>query len=341
MLPVVIAGRHRLRTHWSVRLTVFLVVLATSAISLAPITASSSQVSHESQRSPNTTFRVILLGTGNPRPALSRFGPSILVVAGERNLLFDCGRGVTQRIYQLKISFNDVSALFLTHLHSDHTVGVPDLWLTGWVMGRKVPLSIWGPQGTADMAAHLQEAYAFDVHIRRDVDEKLSPQGVTIQARDVGPGMVYEEKENGLKVTAFTVDHGPVKPAFGYRVDFQGHSVVLSGDTTFSENLIRAAQGTDVLIHEVLDLDAYRPADDTYTPEQIEKVIAHHTTPEQAAIVFARVHPKLAVFSHIVPIDAPNVVAQTRKTYSGWVELGEDLMTIDIGDQIQVHRPDH
>lgn len=341
MLPVVIAGRHRLRTHWSVRLTVFLVVLATSDISLAPITASSSQVSHESQRSPNTTFRVILLGTGNPRPALSRFGPSILVIAGERNLLFDCGRGVTQRIYQLKIPFNDVSALFLTHLHSDHTVGIPDLWLTGWVMGRKVPLSIWGPQGTADMAAHLQEAYSFDVHIRRDVDEKLSPQGVVVQARDVGPGMVYEEKENGLKVTAFTVDHGPVKPAFGYRVDFQGHSVVLSGDTTFSENLIRAAQGTDVLIHEVLDLDAYRPADDTYTPEQIEKVIAHHTTAEQAAIVFARVHPKLAVFSHIVPIDAPNVIAQTRKTYSGWIELGEDLMTIDIGDQIQVHRPDH
>lgn len=307
MLPMHVIRRHRLRTKCPVRLTVFLVALAGIAIPLPHLTASSSHRPQESQPSHNTTFKVILLGTGNPRPALSRFGPSILVIAGERNLLFDCGRGVTQRIYQLKIPFNDVNALFLTHLHSDHTVGIPDLWLTGWVMGRKTPLRIWGPEGTVGMATHLQEAYAFDVHIRRDVDEKLSPQGVIIQARDAGPGTIYEE--NGLKVTAFPVDHGPVKPAFGYRVDFRGHSAVLSGDTTFSENLIRAAQGTDVLIHEVLDLDAYRQADDIYTPEQMQKVVAHHTTPQQAAIVFARVHPKLAVFSHIVPIDAPNVIA--------------------------------
>ena len=284
-----------------------------------------------------SSLKVVLLGTGNPRPALSRFGPSILVEAGDDKLLFDCGRGVTQRLYQLKIPFNEVDALFLTHLHSDHTVGIPDLWLSGWVMGRKVPLRAWGPAGTADMMTHLEQAYSFDVHIRRDVDERLPADGAVIQAHDIEQGVVYEG--NGAKVTAFTVDHGPVKPAFGYRVDFAGHSVVLSGDTRPSENLVHFAQGTDVLVHEVLDVDVYRQTDDIYSPEQVQKVMAHHTTAEQAGIIFSRVKPKLAVYSHIVPIDAPDVVAHTRKTYSGPLELGEDLMTIDVGAQIQVHRP--
>jgi len=282
-------------------------------------------------------FRVTLLGTGNPRPAMSRFGPAILVEAGGRVFLFDCGRGATQRLYQLRIPFGGADALFLTHLHSDHTVGIPDLWLTGWVMGRKSALRVWGPPGTREMMAHLEQAYAFDVHMRRDVDEGLPGEGARIQAHDVEPGTAYEGE--GVKVTAFAVDHGVVKPAYGYRVDFAGHSVVLSGDTRPSENLIRMAQGADVLIHEVLDLEAYRAADQIYTPEQVQKVIDHHTTAEQAGMVFTRVKPKLAVFSHIVPIDAPNVLAATRKNYSGWVEMGEDLMSIEIGTQVYVRRP--
>ena len=281
-------------------------------------------------------IKVTLLGTGNPRPAAERFGPSILVAAGGEKLLFDCGRGATIRLYQQKISFAEVSALFLTHLHSDHTVGIPDLWLTGWIMGRATPLRVWGPVGTKQMMTDLEKAYAFDIHTRRDVDEKLPATGVTVVARDIFEGIVYDE--HAIKVTAFTVDHGPVKPAFGYRVDYRGHSVVLSGDTRFSENLVRFAQGTDVLVHEVLDLDAYRAADKIFSPEQIQKVIAHHTTAEEAGDVFSRVKPKLAVYSHIVPPNAPNLVRDTRKTYSGPLEVGEDLMTIEIGETVRVHR---
>jgi ribonuclease Z len=282
-------------------------------------------------------IKVTLLGTGNPRPVISRFGPSILVEAGGQELLFDCGRGSTQRLYQLHVPFSEVTALFLTHLHSDHTVGIPDLWLTGWVMGRKDPLRVWGPVGTRDMMVNLERAYTFDVHMRRDVDEKLPAAGAEIAAYEIEQGVVYDRA--GVKVTAFEVDHGPVKPAFGYRLDFAGHSVVLSGDTRFSENLIRFAQGTDVLIHEVLDPEAYAHADNVYTPEQMQQVIAHHTTPDQAGIVFSRVKPKLAVYSHIVPPDAPDLVAHTRKTYSGRLEVGEDLMTIEIGDTVIVHQP--
>jgi ribonuclease Z len=142
-----------------------------------------------------------------------------------------------------------------------------------------------------------------------------------------------------VKVTAFTVDHGVVRPALGYRVDFAGHEVVLSGDTRYSENLVRFSQGTDVLIHEVIDTEAFRARISLLSDEQRANVIAHHTTPEQAGRVFAQVKPRLAVYSHIVPGDAPNALRLTRTTYSGPLELGEDLMVIEIGDKIEVHRP--
>lgn len=282
-------------------------------------------------------FKVTLLGTGNPRPVMSRFGPSILVEAGKEKLLFDCGRGATQRLYQLQIPFTAITGLFLTHLHSDHTVGIPDLWLTGWVMGRDTPLSVWGPEGTKAMMEHLQEAYAFDVHIRRDVDTKLPGAGAMVVAKDIEEGTVYDSA--GVKVTAFLVDHGEIKPAFGYRIDYGGHSVTLSGDTRPSENLIRFAQGTDVLIHEVIDVAAYGNLAKSDTSEQNKKILGHHTTAEQAGTVFTRVKPRLAVYSHIVPPDVPNLVPHTRTTYSGPLEVGEDLMSIEVGDKITVHRP--
>lgn len=238
------------------------------------------------------------------------------------------------RLNQLKV--DRVDGLFLTHLHSDHTVGIPDLWLTGWVMGRKTPLPVWGPAGTQEMMKHLQEAYAFDIHVRRDVDEKRPAEGVEIQAKDIDQGIVYDN--GAVRVTAFLVEHGVVKPAFGYRIDYGGHSVVLSGDTRYSENLIRYAQGTDVLVHEVIDAKAYAALANSYTPEEKQRVLAHHTTAEEAGTVFKKVSPKLAVYSHIVPPDAPNLVPDTRKNYSGPLEVGEDLMSIDIGKEVTIHR---
>lgn len=282
-------------------------------------------------------FKVTLLGTGYPQPRMDRFGPSTLVEAGSEKFLFDCGRGAAQRLAQINVSFADVSALFLTHLHSDHTVGIPDLWLTGWVQGRKVPFRVWGPTGTQQMMSHLERAYEFDIHIRRDVDEKLPAQGVVVVAKDIDQGVVYQSRE--VKITAFIVDHGPVKPALGYRIDYAGHSVVLSGDTRFSENLIRFSEGTDVLVHEVIDADAFRTQNPSFSPERVRIVVAHHTTPEQAGTVFARVKPKLAVYSHVVPGDTPSLIPLTRKTYSGPLEVGEDLMSFEIGEKVVVRRP--
>ena len=173
-------------------------------------------------------IKVTLLGTGCPPPVMNRFGPSTLVEAGEQKFLFDAGRGALQRLTQLAVRWQDVQGVFFTHLHSDHVVGFPDLWLTGWLIvpGRNVPLQVWGPSGTAAMMSHLRQAYEYDVRIRIQNDG-ASPEGAVLVATDISEGVVYEK--SGVKITAFEVDHAPVKPAFGYRIDYAGRSVVLVG----------------------------------------------------------------------------------------------------------------
>jgi ribonuclease Z len=284
---------------------------------------------------PARTIRVTLLGTGGgPLVNLEQYGAATLVEAGGLRLLFDCGRGATFRLAQAGIPIASVSRVFLTHLHSDHVVQLPDLFLTGWVgaAGRKGPLEVWGPQGTADMMTALEKAFAFDIHVRRDVDEKFSAEGIKARAHEVTEGVVLDEA--GVKVTAFLVDHAPVAPAFGYRVDYAGRSVVLSGDTRPSENLVKFAAGADVLIHEAVDPVTMRAR--AVDVAVTENIIAHHTTGEQAGAIFARVKPRLAVYSHAPATDA--LIAQTRRTYTGPLEGAEDLLTIDIGDQVAVRR---
>jgi len=281
----------------------------------------------------NTPFiRVTLLGTGTPQPLMDRFGPSILVEAGSEILLFDAGRGCIQRLRQLDRSYDKLTALFLTHLHSDHIVGLPDLWLTGSLISeRKEPLKVFGPLGTADLLEHLQKAFAYDIKIRVK-DDGAAPEGSKFLVSEIQQGTIYEN--NGVRVIAITVDHFPVEPAFGYRIEYKGHAVVLSGDTRYSENLIHYAKGTDLIIHEVaLAPDTLSKTDPKY------HILAHHTTPEQAAKVFNEVKPKCAAYSHIVNLYAQNLrdlMKRTKAIYHGPLMLGEDLMSFSIADTVVV-----
>jgi ribonuclease Z len=280
---------------------------------------------------------ITLLGTGCPPAVMNRFGPSILVEAGGQKFLFDAGRGALQRLNQLKVRWQDVRGVFFTHLHSDPVVGFSDLWLTGWLTpGRSVPLNVWGPRGTKNMMSHLEQAFDFDIRIRL-YDDRPSPDGIVLLTEEIGEGVVYDK--GGVKITAFEVDHAPIKPAFGYRVDHAGRSIVLSGDTRVSDNLIRHAQGVDVLVHEVAAPETFQRAGSS--PERAQSIVAHHVTPEQAGEVFSRTKPKLAVYSHIVLPTATeqDLIPPTRKTYSGPLELGEDLMVIEVGQTIEVRRP--
>jgi ribonuclease Z len=269
---------------------------------------------------------------------MNRFGPSTLVEAGQFKFVVDAGRGAIQRLVELKVAWQSVQGVFLTHLHSDHVVGFPDLWLTGWLIapGRSAPLSVWGPKGTSGMMSHLRQAYDYDIGVRV-ANDRASPDGAMLRSHDIREGVAFEQ--GGVRVTAFEVDHAPVKPALGYRFDFQGHSVVLSGDTRVSENLIRHAQGVDLLVHEVFVPETLSRAG--VPPERARKIIDYHLTPGQAGGVFTRVKPRLAVYSHICMPTAldTDILPETRRTYSGPLELGEDLMSIEVGDEINVRRP--
>lgn len=293
---------------------------------------------------PPGSLRVTLLGTGNPRPLLERFGPSTLVESlGEKpgRLVVDTGRGITTRLWQLgeaKMLAN-VDCVLLTHLHSDHVVGLPDLWLTGWLFGREKPLRVFGPAGTRDLADGLKKAYAFDVHIRRDVDERLPADGAELEVVEVRPERPFSC--NGFNVTPFLVDHGVVVPALGYRVDAAGRSVVFSGDTRASDAVAEHARGVDVLVHEVVSPEVEWRVSQVKGKERVGRIIAHHTTPEAAGRIFSRAAPRLAVYSHIVPSPArdEDLVEPTRKTYQGPLAVGEDLMVIEVGDRVVVTRP--
>ncbi len=291
------------------------------------------------------TIRVTLLGTGNPQPTIERFGPGTLVEAGGQFFLFDCGRGISQRLWQKSIQLGKVHKLFLTHLHSDHIVGIPDFWLTGWLPAnfgkRSVPLKVWGPSGTKHMMQSLEEAFVWDINTRLGEKNKKD-SGIMVIAADIVEGVLYEE--DGIKITAFTVDHADfIYSALGYRVDYAGRSVVISGDTRYSENLIKFAKGADVLIHEVA----------VARPELLKKsaiarqIQSFHTSPEEAGKVFNKVKPKLAVYNHITltstdptipPPTIEDVIPRTKKYFNGSIVVGEDLMVIEITDKVLIQR---
>lgn len=279
-------------------------------------------------------IKITLLGTGTPQPIMERFGSSILVQAGSETLLFDAGRGCLQRLRQIDIAYDKINAIFLTHLHSDHIVGLPDLWLTGWLVSKRtIPMNVFGPTGTSEMLTNLRKAFAFDIKMRVE-DDKRSVEGSKFLVKEIQQGVIYEK--NGVKVIAFEVDHYPIVPAFGYRIEYNGYSVVLSGDTRYSENLIKYAKGADLLIHEVaIAPDTLSKWDPQYN------ILMHHTTPEQAAKIFNEVHPKLAAYSHIVKIHGLNegdIMKRTKTKYAGELVMGEDLMSFSIGDTVSVSK---
>jgi len=239
---------------------------------------------------------VVLLGTGNPGPLPERSGPATAVVVDDVAYLVDFGPGVIRRasaaFRDKKIEALDPVKLrvaFATHLHSDHTVGYADLIFTPWTIGRQVPLEVYGPKGMKAMTEHLLAAYSVDIETRTNADGNQHdfPQGSRVNAREIGPGVVYKDAK--VTVTAFATKHA--MESYGYRFDTPDRSIVISGDTTYSEALIAAAKGADILVHEVYTMKGHSAAAPSWRAYQLK----YHTSSKQLADLATKARPTLLV----------------------------------------------
>ena len=279
-------------------------------------------------RSPQT--QVVLLGTGSPRPEPANSGPATAIVVNGAAYLVDVGPGIVRRAEAAfekgitALAPERLQTLFITHLHSDHTVGYPDLIFTTWVQGRRAPLKVYGPAGVEAMTKYVLMAWQADIDIRTKGLEQRDATGATVEAHDVKPGRIYQDAN--LAVTAFPVRHGDV-PAYGYRFDTADRSVVITGDTSPSPEVIDNCRKCDVLIHEAYAED-YRPAD---MASWIEYRAKHHTTTTQLGELAAKAQPGLLIVYHrgIGPagreISDQRYLEEIGRTFKGRVVIGQDL----------------
>lgn len=278
------------------------------------------------------TLTVTILGSGTPVASETQAGPAILVQADGRSFLFDCGRGCTTRLNQHDTALlTKVDAVFLTHLHSDHVSGLPDLWLNGWAQGRTLPLPIFGPAGAQNILPGLRAAFADDIAYRLADGAPRTTDGLT-DVTEIIPdngGLIYDT--DGLRITAFPVEHGATTP-FGYRIEYAGQVVVLSGDTTLTPTLSEASNGADVLLLEVLSPAMVRYIRDSFPEDVADRIIGLHMTAEQTSQLLTEAQPTLGVYYHTVnnPRSAAGLMKTTARLYGGDVLVSSDLLTITL-----------
>jgi ribonuclease Z len=268
--------------------------------------------------------RVILLGTGTPNPEPDHSGPAVAIVTGQNIYIVDSGPGVVRRAVQAGIRMDQLTRVFITHLHSDHTIGLPDLIFTPAVTGRQQPLEIYGPPGLRAMTRHIMAAWSEDMQIRLHGLEPAVKDGYIVHAREIKPGEIYHDAN--VRVSAFAVAHGSWRHAYGYRFDAGGKVIVISGDTTFSESLIAAAKGCDILVHEFYSRKGW----EARTPEWQHYHAGFHISAPDLGKLAARVHPRKLVLYHELPMGQPpeEVLAEIREYFTGEVIYGKDLDVI-------------
>ena len=270
--------------------------------------------------------QIILLGTGTPYPDPLASGPATAVVVGKRVFLFDAGAGLMCQVNAAGLPISGPEAVFITHLHSDHTLGYPDLILTSWIMGRASPLQVYGPRGLRFMTQHLLTAFSEDIRIRTKGLEREVQGGYRANVHEIREGVVYQR--DGVRITAIRVPHGSWKEAYAYRIDTPNRSIVISGDTSPSKALVAASRGVDVLVHEVYLATHLKPEDrpgGEFWPQYMREF---HTSDVELGNIAAQAKPKLLILTHIIRFGGTDeeLVEGVRKGgFSGPVIVGRDL----------------
>ena len=279
-------------------------------------------------RDPSRTW-IVLLGTGTPGAEPDRFGPATAIVAGGTAYLIDAGPGVVRRASAgalvsglPALQPQNLSVAFFTHLHSDHTIGYPDLILSPWVLGRAVPLQVYGPPGLDAMTAALLEAYREDIHVRVEGPERLRRDLLAVETHEIVPGLIYEDTV--MRVEAFAVPHGTWDHALGYKLTTADRTIVVSGDTGPFDGLAEFAAGADVLIHEAYGADGLRRRD----PETQLYHGTFHTSAVKVGEIAARAGVGMVILHHQLHLaggTAEQMVEQVRISFDGEVVYGRDL----------------
>jgi ribonuclease BN (tRNA processing enzyme) len=285
-----------------------------------------SSVSYpQSSQTLSTKTQIIFLGTGNPTANPDRMGPSVAIVVNGTPYIIDCGPGVVRRAAAAArsgmkgLDVTNLKTVFITHLHSDHTLGYPDLIFSPWVLGRKEPLEVYGPSGLANMTFHILEAYREDNEIRIKGLEHANSTGNKVNAHEIKPGVIY--KDQNVTVKAFLVKHGSWPQAYGYRFETPDRTIVISGDTSPAESIVENCRGCDVLIHEVYA----QPGFATLSPDWQKYFLSFHTSAKELAEVATRAKPGLLILYHQMLNTDDVILRELRGSYGGKVVSARDL----------------
>ncbi|UCH65976.1 MAG: MBL fold metallo-hydrolase [Ignavibacterium sp.] len=289
-----------------------------------------SSVLSQTDYSTSNITKVVLLGTGNPNPDPEHSGCSVAIVVNDVPYLVDFGPGVIRQAAALSpryggsiegLSVKNIKVAFLTHLHSDHTIGYPDLILTPWVMGRDKPLEVYGPAGITDMTNSILKAYEADISYRLYGLEPANDYGWRVNSYEIKEGLIYED--DNIKVEAFLVEHGSWPNAYGFRFTTPDKVIVISGDARPSKSIIEYSKDADILIHEVY----YKKGYDTKPDEWKEYHSSHHTSTYELGEIANVSKPGLVIMYHILYWGATNkqLLNEVSEVYDGNVVVGSDL----------------
>jgi len=281
---------------------------------------------------------VILLGTGMPLSGINRSKPANVILAGDKIFLVDCGEGAVRRLIMAGIPPSRISDVLFTHHHSDHNSGFDDFMVSSWTggkreQGRQIPLQVYGPTNTKQIIEKFMDAWKWDLDLRAN-HTGVSIEGIQVNYHEKNDGVIYDDQ--GIKVTSFTVDHGTVKPAIGYRFEYKDKVIVISGDTLPTENMIIQSETADILVHEAYSMKwLERGLKNNPSLEKIiTNIVNYHSSTMEVAEIAKKARVKHLVFTHLMPDPSPlwyfekDWARSVSDIYDGNITVGRDLMEV-------------